>query len=130
MTYDEALDFFARYGNVACDTDRLRNSVATDMQLSRATIRATQPPHDQPPEVALAAKNAVLDFYATLEEPTDPSAVREATVNRMIEFWERGETYTFPYTRAEVKAAERRWVDEERICATAPKRVPWAGEKR
>lgn len=129
MTYDEALDFFAKYGNVAGDPDRLRNSMPTPSQLKDAAIRATQPPFNQPNELAQEAALAVANQMELMEEPKDQSVVRKPTVNRMIELWEKGEVYTFPYTRAEVRAAEQRWVKEEWTCSSIPKRVPWAGEK-
>lgn len=126
MTYDEALEFFARYGNVTTDIDRLRRSVATPQQLTQAAKRATKPPHDQPLDVAAEAVSTVLAHYDGMDYPRDQNVVRERIVNEMIDFWQRGETYTYPYTRAEVRAAERRWVAEERVCPSAPNRSPWA----
>lgn len=125
MNYEEALDFFARYGNVSCDVDRLRNAVPTPAQLTAAVNHAINPPHDQSRELALAACRAVMDHLKLIEEPTTQTLVREDVVNTMIGFWERGETYSFPCTKAEVTAAERRWVAENRVCKKAPGKFPW-----
>ena len=63
MTYEEALDFFARYGNVCGDPDRLRLERPTEQNLIDAVYVATNPPHNQPEEVAKAAREAILDHY-------------------------------------------------------------------
>jgi thiazole synthase ThiGH ThiG subunit len=126
MTYDEALEFFANYGNVARDLDRLRDSVATEGQLNAAVAVASG---NQPTELAEEAKRAILAHYAKLEDPKDQSVLRPDTVERMLELWGRGEAFTFPYTKAELDAAQRRWIDEGRSCPTVPKRVPWTTKR-
>lgn len=112
MTYEEALEFFARYGNVCCDVDRLRGSIPTLSQLESAVNHAISSPHDQPHEVAVAAAAAIQKETRLFEEPKDPTVVRPETVQAMLDCWSRGGTYTYPYTPAETQAAAARWAAE------------------
>jgi hypothetical protein len=128
MTLDEAFEFFANYGNVSAETERLRNTVPKPQDLQAAIEHAVRA-KGQPRELAQEAARLVGQHFDVFESPRDETIVRESVVEQMMSFWERGEVYTFPYTRAEVAAAERRWIAESRSCPAVPNRQPWVSQR-
>lgn len=61
MTYEQALEFFARYGNTTKDADRLRDVEPTGIELHASINAAILKGQDK--GTAFAARQAVLDYF-------------------------------------------------------------------
>jgi hypothetical protein len=66
VTYDEAIEFFARYGGISSNPERLKRSKPTYPQLRGSVFHAKICGQEQK---ANEAMSAVLDYYESIRSP-------------------------------------------------------------